>query len=126
MKTNFQKSAFWITNTSPFNVTLSDLAVNIKARTTINLMDQKHFKYTLEQLQKSATSGSLFKKRDKVVIRFLPPVINKEVMKISKESAIPGRERSIFNFKEEKYEELDISDDQYADENAELADVNIT
>ena len=126
MKTSLEKPAFWITNISPLNVTLADLALNIKARSSVNLLDEKHYKYTLEQIQKSATSGSIFKKRDKIVIRRLAPIIDKENIAINREAIIPSRERSIFSFKEEEYEELKVSDDEYAKENAELADVNVT
>lgn len=126
MKTSPQKAAFWVTNTSPMNVTLADLALNIRARCSVNLLDSKHFKYTLEQLQKSAISGSLFKKRDKIAIRHIPPVLLKEEPSINRKTVIPGRERSVLVIKEEEYEELKITDDQYAEENAELADVNIT
>ena len=120
------KPSFWITNTSPFNVTLSDLAVNIKARSTVNLMDDRHYNYTLEQLQKSTASGSIFKKRDKIAVRHLPPQIDKEKMIVNMEAVIPDRSRSVFSIKEETYEELQISDVEYANENADLADVNIT
>lgn len=113
--------SFWITNASKFNVTLADLALNIKSYTTVNLLDKKHYKYTIEQLQKSSISGSLFKKRDKIMIRNLAPIINKEQISIQAQNIdIVAKERSIFNIKEEKYEELQISDDDYIKEDFEL------
>lgn len=119
------KISFWITNISPMNVSLADLALNIKSFTTINLLDQKHYKYTLDQLQKSASSGSLFKKRNKIIIRNNPPSnFTKDKILIQKEAIIPSRERSLYNIKEEHYEELNISDDDYIKENSEITETD--
>jgi hypothetical protein len=132
MKTSSPRAAFWVTNASPMNVTLSDLAINIKAFTTVNLLDTKHYNYTLDQLIKSKTSGSLFKKRDKIAIRDVaPPTIVKYKLPFLEESAIPSRERSVFSIKETEYDELKVSDDkdtqnkldeEYAKEIIELTD----
>src|SRR5271154_680577 len=105
---------FWITNVSNMNVSLTDLALTIKAFSTVNLMDTRHYSYTLEQLKKSAESGSLFKKRNKLVVRKLaPPDPKKDKAPINKNTAIPSRERSTFIIKEEKYEELQFSDEEF-------------
>ena len=109
---------FWVTNISKMNVTLSDLALTIPAFSTINLMDTRHYQYTLEQLQQSALSGSLFKKRNLIVIRKVAPNLEmKKTIPIDRESALPSKERSILTIKEEKYEELQISDEEFALEN---------
>lgn len=115
-----EKPTFWVTNASPRNVTLSDLAINIKAYTTVNLLDEKHYQLNLQQLQKSATSGSLFNKRDKIVIRHLPPVIPEDKMPFSKEAVIPSRQRSILVIEEKNYEELNITDEEFAKETIEM------
>jgi hypothetical protein len=116
---------FWVTNVSNMNVTLSDLALNIPAYRTVNLMDTKHYSYNLEQLHKSADSGSLFKKRNKIVVRKLAPEVHKENRKpIDRETAIPSRERSVLEIKDEKYEELQVGDEEFANENADLADMD--
>jgi hypothetical protein len=119
-----QSPPFWVTNVSNMNVTLTDLALNIPAYRTVNLMDTRHYQYTLEQLQKSASSGSIFKKRNKIVVRNIGPAISKETKPIDRETVIPSRNRSVFEIKEEKYEELEISDEALANENADFADLD--
>lgn len=128
MKT--KELTFWVTNMSPMNVTLSDLALNIRAFSTVNLLDKRHYKYTLEQLLKSKESGSLFKKRDRIVVREVPPPDpEKTKVPIVYGAIIPDRTRSLFNIEEKEYEELKVSeedqkiqDEIYAKENADLAE----
>jgi hypothetical protein len=127
-----KESPFWVTNISSRNVTLADLALNIRAFSTVNLMDKKHYSYSLEQLIKSKESGSIFKKSDKIVVRNLPPPnIEKEKMPFLKDSVRPSRARSLYNIKEEDYEELQVSledqkvqDEIYAKDNADLAELD--
>lgn len=120
------KKEFWVSNISNMNVTLADLALNIRARSSVNLLDNKHYKYTLEQLQASAEKGSLFKKRDKIYVRKLAPKILKSNLQFNRDSVIPGRERSVLEIKQNHYEELAItvSDEEFANELADMADVN--
>lgn len=117
---------FWVSNISNMNVTLADLALNIKARSSINLLDSRHYKYTLEQLQNSAEKGSIFKKRDKIFVRKLAPEILKSNLQFNREAAIPSRERSVLEIKQNHYEELSISvsDEEFANEHADMADIN--
>lgn len=131
MKT--QEPPFWVTNISSRNVTLSDLALNIRAFSTVNLMDKKHYKYTLEQLTKSEESGSIFAKSDRIKVRKIPPP-RKSMNPIPfiQSSVIPDRTRSIYQVDEKEYEELNVSvedqqkqDEIYAQENADLAEIDI-
>ena len=123
---------FWVTNASPMNVTLADLALNIKAFSTVNLLDKRHYAYTTEQLQKSATSGSIFKKRDRIKVRNLPPPMpEKPKTPFAQSSFFPDRARSIYEIDETEYEELKVSDEDqkmqdelYAQENADLAEID--
>lgn len=124
--------AFWITNMSPMNVTLADLAINIKAFSTVNLLDKRHHSYTLEQLLKSKESGSIFKKRDKIKVRDLaPPNKKPDVIPFIQSSVIPDRTRSIYQIEDKEYEELQVTqedqqkqDEIYARENADLAELD--
>jgi hypothetical protein len=122
MKT--EAPTFWLTNISNRNVSLTDLNLTVKAYSSINLLDQKHYKYNLNQLLKSAESGSLFKKRDKLVIRKVAPEILKANVPLNRETFIPSRERSLLVIKEENYEELNISDEQFAKENADIVELD--
>jgi hypothetical protein len=120
---------FWVSNVSDRNVTLTDLAINIRAYSTVNLLDSKHYSLTREQLEKSAGSGSLFLKRRLLKVRKNAPTIIKDDMPVTHESFLPNRERSILNIKNTQYEELDIVDrkedeEKFAADNAELADLD--
>lgn len=113
------KESFWVANISKRNVSLADLNLTIKSYTSVDLLSN-HYYYTKEQLIKSVESGSIFKKRDKIVVRKISPEILKANMPFLKDSFIPSRERSVMEIKEELYEELDISDEEFAEESADL------
>ena len=118
------KNEFWITNISNRNVTLSDLNISIPAKSSVNLLDSKRYYFKEEQLMKSLNSGSLFIKRDKLFKRIIPPPENKENKIImDHEAIIPSKARSIYEIKQEQYEELNISDDEFAEQNVELSEL---
>jgi hypothetical protein len=114
---------FWVTNLSNRDVSLADLNLTIKAFTSVNLLGKK-YNYTLEQLEKSVASGSIFRKRDKIVKRTFPPEFIKMNIVNMSDANIPSRERSVLEIKEEKYEELMVSDEEFAKENADLIDLD--
>ena len=118
------KKNFWITNISNMDVSLADLNLTIRAYSSINLLDNKHYHYTLEQLENSKSSGSLFKKRNKVYVRKVPPMFSKINLPVVEDAFIPTRKKSLYEIKQEKYEELLVSDDEFAEENADLADLD--
>ena len=111
------KPAFWVTNISPRNVTLADLALNIRAFSTVNLLDKRHYAYTLEQLLKSKESGSLYNKRHLVKPRDVPPPeIEKLTLPIQREAVMPSRERSVLVIEEKEYIELKMAEESDAKE----------
>jgi hypothetical protein len=112
--------AFWLTNFTKRNVSLADLNLTVKAFSSVNLLDKKHYDYTLEQLIKSATQGSIFKKNNMLAVRQVAPVVIKMNVPFDRETFIPSRERSTFSIKEENYDELNVSDEEFAKENADL------
>lgn len=120
-----QKPFFWVTNISNRNVSLADLNLTIKAFSSINLLDSKHYNYTQEQLNLSVASGSIYLKRDKIKKREIPPTVIKMNVPVLAETYIPSRERSIYSIKEEYYEELDMSDEAFAEENADMVELDI-
>ena len=124
MKTKKQSENFWVTNTSPMNVSLADLNLTIKAFSSVNLLDNRHYQYNKEQLEKSVASGSIFKKRDKIVVRKLTPQIVKVNVPLSLNAVIPSRERSTLEIKQEHYEELNVSDEDFAKENADIIELD--
>lgn len=117
-----KKISFWLTNLSNRNVSLADLNLTIKAFSTVNLMNTKHYYYTLEQLEKSASSGSIYKKRKILSVRKVEPTIFKMDVPILRETYIPSRERSVYSIKEEHYAELSVSDEEFANQNADMID----
>jgi hypothetical protein len=117
-----KKNTFWLTNLCNRNVSLYDLNLTIKAFSSINLMDKRHYNYSLEELEKSAASGSIFKKRKMLSVRKVEPTVIKMNIPMVEEVYIPSRERSVFEIKEENYEELLVSDEDFANQNAEMID----
>jgi len=118
------KKDFWVTNICNRNVSLADLNLTIKAFSSVNLLDSRHYSYTFEQLKQSEISGSIFKKSTKIKVRKVPPTAIKTNMLVTRDAHIPGRERSVFEIKNDHYEELTVSDEQFAKENADLADLD--
>jgi hypothetical protein len=126
-----EEPTFWVTNISNMNVSLADLNLTVKAFSSVNLLDKKHYYYTQEQLTKSFESGSIHKKRDKIIVRKVAPEILKANVPLTRETFIPTRERSLLAIKEENYEELNLSeedqkksDEMFAKENADTADAD--
>jgi hypothetical protein len=117
-------NVFWVTNISNRNVSLADLNLTIKAFSSINLLDKKHYSFKIEQLLASEAFGSIFNKRNKIVVRKVAPTIMCMNIPMIEETYIPSRERSIYSIKEEKYEELNMSDEDFAKENADMAELD--
>ena len=119
-----QKKEFWITNISNMNVSLTDLNLTVRSHSTINLLDAKHYSYTLEEIEQSVLNGSIAKKKDKIFVCKSGPKTTKNNIAFIKDAYMPTRAKSIFSIKEETYEELNLSDEQFAEENAETAELD--
>lgn len=114
---------FLVSNISDMNVSLSDLGLTIPARKTVNLLDKRHYSFTEEELTLSATSGSLFKKKAKVVVRKVPPIFEtRQLVEVDHNAVVPSRRRSAVQITEERHEELEVSDDIFAEQMADLTD----
>jgi len=107
------KNSFWITNISNRNVSIADLNLTINAYCSVNLLDNKHYDYTLDQLNKSATSGSIAKKKHCLSIRKNEPELIKINVPLLQETYISAQPRSILEIKDNKYDELKISDEDF-------------
>lgn len=113
------KTEFWISNISNRNVTLRDLAMSVKARSHVNLLDERHYSFTLDQLEKSAENGSLYNKRHLLKVRKSEPP--KPIKKETYLSKLPIfiSKNPLFSqlvLEEPKFEELDISETDFIDE----------
>lgn len=117
---------FWITNVSKIDVSLGDLNFTIPSGRSFNLLDKKHFNFTLEQIQKSVESGSIFRKRDKIIIRKFAPVTGKPVkmavVKNGQRNLQRTNRKTIIQIENKTYEELDISDEKYLEDIIDLED----
>jgi hypothetical protein len=139
------KEEFWITNLSKMNVSLADLNLTVRPFSSINLLDSKHYSYNIDELEKSAKSGSLYKKSKLVSVRNNAPKVIKTNMQVlrtfyDKDSNtwsengtfIPSRERSVLEITTINYEELSIdsiadkkaADEKFAADNADLASLD--
>lgn len=107
------RTSFWLTNISNRNVSLTDLALTVRAHTSVNLLDKKHYQYSQEQLEESAKNGSIFKKGRLLKVRRVAPIQVSSDMLLEREAVIPTRQRSILEIKEDNYEELSITDEQF-------------
>jgi hypothetical protein len=122
MKKQEKQDSFWITNITKKAVHLDDIGVIIYPMRSINLLDGRHYSLTRAQLEKSQTSGTLFTKKKKVVVRKVAPGIEAPKPLPFKQDAIyPTKHRSSVELDNIKYEELDVPDDVYATENADTA-----
>jgi hypothetical protein len=114
----------WLTNITKYKIVLGDLKFTLQPRQTIDILDDKHSNYTVEEVQKSISSGSISKKLNKsIYVRTSKPEPKRErKIKIS-EISYPYKSRSIVEVEEPNYDELEIefSDEEYAEENANLA-----
>lgn len=111
-----EETQFWVCNISDRNVTLSDLRVSIPARKGINLLDSKHYKYSYEQLKLSMTSGSIYKKRDKIKIGKGPPQVVPVGQRTISKRPLVRRSRTCVKIEEktEFDDEFSFSDEEYA------------
>jgi hypothetical protein len=113
---------FWITNISKQAIALADLGVDIMPMSSINLLSSR-YQITPEQAIKSATVGSIFKRRHSVFVRNVPPQGARKLTAFNptepifdpKGSAIFSRAHSAVKVEEKHYEELAITDEQYAE-----------
>lgn len=99
------------------NVTLTDLNLTIPAHSCVNLLS-KHYYYTLDQLLKSAMSGSLFKKRNKIWLRNGELKKYIESIKLDEKTILKKPTKSNNILETNAYSELDDfdSDDEYVNE----------
>lgn len=123
MKTMPSSKEFWVTNISSKAISLADLGIHIYPMRSVNLLDKNHYRnITEEQLIKSASSGSIFIKNKYVVVRKVAPgTPMKNILTVQEDATFPTRKRSNVEIEKIVYDELNISDDDYAEENADIS-----
>lgn len=93
---------------------LSDLNISVRAMSSANLLDSGHYSLTEAQVKKSAENGSIYKKRDKIRVRKVPPYVqlSQRPMDIIASPTLPNRTKSVYEIKAEEYDELKIDEMQ--------------
>jgi|SRR5271166_4379416 len=120
-----QDQQFWITNLSNRIISLGDLAVHIQPFTTINLLDPSYYHLTRAQVDASRANGSLFARRNVIVERKIAPsAAAPKYIPYDRNAIYPGRKISGVETETVTYEELNISDTTYAEENADTAEAD--
>lgn len=119
-----KRKDFWITNITNKDLAVEDLGIRIRAMTSINLLDLKHYKFSIEQLENSQNSGSLFKKRALISVRQVAPEGNRPQNMEKMDFYRPSQKRSGVIHKPVVYDELIIPDDVYAEENADIVELD--
>lgn len=120
-KTN-KETEFWVSNISDRNVSLRDLGITLRSKSNVNLLDDKHWSFNLEQLQLSAESGSLKAKSNMLKVRIsAPEVLIKSGPQLSTMPRFIAQNtaRTKIVVEERVFEELNISDEQMANELSE-------
>ncbi len=121
----------WVTNMTKRDILIGDLGARIPSMKTVDLLDDWHSIYTLERVQKSLESGSLFarKKAKQILVRQSAPGQKPPRTLDVSNVSYPNRARSTIKFEEKVFEELEIGgsreeEEIFADEMAESAVVD--
>lgn len=117
-----KETEFWVSNISDRNVSLRDLGLTIKSRSNVNLLNDKHYNLTLEQLKLSAESGSLKAKSALLKCRINAPEVL--ILPGPQISTMPrfiaqNAARTKIIVEERVFEELSVSEEKFADEMTE-------
>ena len=117
-----KETEFWVSNISDRNVTVRDLGISLRSKSNVNLLDSRHYNFTLDQLKLSAESGSLHIKSDKLKVRQVAPV--QLILPGPQLSNMPrfiaqNTARTGIIVEEKVFEELNIPDEKFADEMTE-------
>lgn len=123
----------WITNISQKqDVVISDLRITLRSGQSVNLLAKKKngkpaFNITREQIDRSLSSGTLFKKSNVIKVRKVPPVVFNSRIDIAdnanRSTRFDRKPTEIENPDFPDLDDLEIDDEsqeQYALENAEL------
>ncbi len=120
---------FWVTNISrERDVALADLCLTIRRGESRNLLDARHYSYTLEELKTSAESGSIKAKSKVIKVREVrPSLVVMPGLYVAKQGrfAVPLRNKVDINIPQ--YEELEVDvvkeiEEKFAAEEADIVD----
>lgn len=122
---------FWLFNISKRIISIPELGFHIHPGRKHNLLDSKHFYYTLDELINCYKYGTIAKHKKELLVKLTNEKnsVNKKLTdhRIIKISEVPmvTRFKMSLDLKEEKFEELEFireSDEKFAEEFAGLHD----
>jgi len=119
------KEELWVSNISNTDVSLSDLGITIQKYTTVDLFNFKKYPFLNKQLViQSIQTGSISKRPNKLIIRLLPPEKKKIKNLPVSDKPLTGSlyQKNAVKVDKEVFEELDLPDEVYAEENADFAE----
>jgi len=104
-----KKKEFWVTNVRrDKDISIGDLRVTIRAGKSVNLLDDKHYHYTEEQLMKSLESGSIKLKSRWIKVNFFAPQHRvKPGLAVAKTMRFAPKPRSMVDVEYKQYDEID-------------------
>jgi len=114
----------WITNITKNKINLGDLGFTLKPYQTVDMLDERHSSYTVEQISDSIKNGSISKRLNKsIYVRMSEPLKPIDRRIETSKTSFPYKQRTIVEVTEANYEELEIgiSDEEYAVDNADTA-----
>lgn len=103
----------WITNFSKKDIMLEDLGIKVPSQCTIHLTG--NYKVSLDLILKSIENGSIKKKSKYVKIKLKEPSSIVPLIKVSNKVMV-RKEKSNFQFENQEYEELNLTDSEFATE----------
>jgi hypothetical protein len=121
-----RKHEFWVSNISRLkDIALGDLRLTIRRGESRNLLDPRHYSYTLEQLQKSAAEGSIKLKSQFIKVRDVPPPPQiAHGIYVKKEGRLIKPPRNHIDVVVPKFDELDFdvkaAEEKFAAEEADM------
>jgi len=113
----------WVINRTKSKIIISDLGWTLQPNSTTDLLDCKHSRLSVSQVEKSFENGSLKEYYDKKIIGIRQvkpiPIMNRtiDIAKIS----YPTKNKTNIKLEEKHFKELeiDINEDDFALQNAE-------
>lgn len=121
----------WVTNINyKKDIKIDDLGLTVPAGKSHNLL-ARNCRFTVDQIMKSISSGSIFKKSKWLRIRKVGPnveLLPEQVLKVTDRTASPIRyslSRSVVEITEKTFEDLDYmdykEDEKFSDDMSEVA-----
>lgn len=116
------QDSLWVVNITKRNISVPDLGCHIPAMRNVDLLDKRNYLCTRQQVETSLATGDLSKRRDAIVVRAVPPTaVVAEWIPQDRAAIYPIRQRPATPIEKVHYDELELSDEQFAAEQSDSA-----